>query len=434
MTLGKQNLWGIVTKALSLVLGFVMVAVLARILSPVEYGIYSVALATLTILAVPTALGLPNYVVREVAGALAEGQPGRAKRIVRAGIGLVAVVSAVVLGAVGLWAALTGDGVTYKTALLVGMWLVPLMALIQVLAASLRGVGRVSAGLTLGLVLRHLLFLGVLLVWVLLADGLDATRAMELHVFAALLALGFGVISWLAARPKGQPPGTTAGAEAAPISVRTMLMSTGVMGIIAGAQTLNANLDVIMIGALRDAETAGIYKLASTAALLTVAGLQAINLVMMPHFARAHREQDTARLQRLATRSAKLILVTAAPVAVLLVIAGRQIIALAFGDAYADSYTPMIILVAGQVISALFGSVVSILNMTGHEVDTMKGVLLASVVNIGLNALLIPPFGAAGAAWATAITIIFWNTLLHVVVRRRLSINSTAFRLPTRSV
>jgi len=245
---------------------------------------------------------------------------------------------------------------------------------------------------------------------------------MGLHVLAAVIALAYGVANWMLHRPVAQTPRSQI-----QIDRRDMLRATGIMGIIAGAQTLNANLDVIMIGAFRDAETAGIYKLSATVALLTVAGLQAVNMVMMPHFARAHREDSQTQLQGLATRSARMILLTAVPTAFVLVVLGRQVIDLAFGPAFAASYFPMVILMFGQLTGALFGSVVTILNMTGYEKDAMKGILAASAVNILLNVLLIPPYGAAGAAAATAITVIVWNVALRALVRKRLAINSTPF-------
>lgn len=424
MSIRKQSIQGLLIKVLSIVLGFFLVAILARTLSPADYGKYSVALTAITILAVPTALGLPNYVVREIARAMSDENATLARQILKSAIGLVFLFAILIIGIIGLWAALTTSGATYGPTFWTGLWLIPAMALIQVMGAALRGIENVAKGLFLGLVARHLLFLMLLIIWLSLSFELTPRTAMALHVGAALLALSFGVVSWLIYGPKK----SSASKASVPVDLRKMLMSTGAMGVIAGAQTLNANLDVIMLGWLRDAESAGIYNLAATAALLTVAGLQAINMVFMPHFARTHREGDIEKLQAIATRSVRMILLTAVPASVLLVALGRPIIEIAFGPEYLGSYTPMVILIVGQLISALFGSVITILNMTGHEKDTMKGILLGSLVNIGLNAALIPPYGAEGAAVATATTVVFWNILLHIVVRRRLSITTTPFR------
>lgn len=423
MSIRRQSFWGILTKALNILLGFLVVAVLARTMSPTEYGIYSVILATVTVLTVPTALGLPNYVVRETARATGDHDGALVRRIVRSAGALVLVVSTLMLAASALWTQMSDSGTVYRATMWIGLWLIPVMALNQILGAALRGIGQGIRGLLLGLVLRPMLFFFLLIGWILLVGKPGSSTAMALHVLGAFLAFVFGVLSWIMFRPAKSASAQTD----ARINMKDMLVSTGVMGIIAGTQTLNANLDVMMLGALRGAETAGIYKLASTAALLTVAGLQAINMVLMPHFARVHREGTREQLQALATRSVRMILLTAVPSSLLLVVAGKQIIEIAFGAEYLASYTPMVILVVGQLVSALFGSVVTILNMTGHEKDTMKVVLMASVINIVLNAVLIPPYGAEGAAIATGSTVIFWNVILHIMIRRRLSINSTPF-------
>lgn len=434
MNIGQQSFLGIVIKAFSIVAGFLVVATLARVMSPSVYGLYSTVLALLTVLAIPTAMGLPNYVVRETAKALEDANEPLVRWILVAAVTLVLIVAAmVVFGVLVCTFLMTDTGIEYgresfRYVLWLGLGLVPVMALTQVTGAALRGIGHSTPGLLVGQVFRHLLFLILLSLWVLLpidlTGGLTAVSAMGLHVMAAAFALGLGCIGWAFLRPA---PALSCEGQKTQINVRAMLTSIVVMGIIAGAQTLNDNLDVIMVGALVNMESAGLYKLASTAALVTVAGLQAINMVFMPHFARIHQQGNTDALQRLATRSVRMILMTSLPIALILIVFGRPLITLVFGAEYAGSYQPMVILVIGQLVSAFFGSVMTILNMTGHEIDTMKGVLLGSAVNIMMNVVLIPLFGATGAAIATASTLVAWNVYLHYLVRKRLFINSTPF-------
>ena len=100
-----------------------------------------------------------------------------------------------------------------------------------------------------------------------------------------------------------------------------------------------------------------------------------------------------------------------------------------FGADFVNGYMALVVLTVGQVARALFGSVGFLMTMTGHGRETAYVFGLSVVLNIGLNAFLIPPFGMAGAAFATALTTILWNVLLFVYVLNRLGINSTAFRL-----
>lgn len=417
MSIRKQSLWGIFIKACNILMGFLVVVVLTRALSLEEYGAYSVVLATVLVLTAPT-LGLPNYVVREVAKSMSDGDGTKVRRIARVATLLALSVSALLMIVAAGWVYFRDDGSLYRSTMWLGLSLVPMIALSQVLGAALRGIGHSGFGLLLSLVLRPSLFLVFILGWLFLLGTLNPETSMLLHVAAAILALFLGVFGWFVYQPKQAP------ASRAQVDLKEMLMATGVMGIIVGVQTLNANISVILLGAISSAEVAGLFKVSSTAALLGVAGLQAINMVLMPHFARAHRERDQTALQDLATRSARVILATALPLSLVLIVAGRPLLGFAFGAGYTESYTPMVILVIGQLIGASFGSVVTILNMTGHERDTMKFVLLASTINLGLNVLLIPSFSAEGAAYATAGTVVFLNIILHITIRKRLGINS----------
>lgn len=423
MSLVKRSAGAIAVKFVSILAGFISVAILARVLQPEEYGIYSVVFATVTILAVPSQLGLPNFVVREVARAGVDGSPARTRQIVRAATQLVLISSGVVIALAFAWTFLTKASPTYAETLIIGFLIVPVMAMTAVLGSVLRGLGYPVSGLLPDQVLRQVVFCVFILAWVLFVGSLSSLSAMSLHLAGALVAMAIAAFGWLWLRPGGEdrsPP--------TDLSMRTMILSTGILGIVGGAQVISSNLDVIMLGALADSRAAGLYKVASAVALLPVAGLQAINMVMMPAFARLHREGNREKLENVSVRTAQITFGIAAPISLVLILLGPWILELGFGAEYAVSYGPMVILVIGQLVNAAFGSVITILNMTGHELDTLKGVMVAFVVNIVLNAALIPFFGAWGAAIASSSTVVVWKIILFQYVRRRLSITTLPFR------
>ena len=81
----------------------------------------------------------------------------------------------------------------------------------------------------------------------------------------------------------------------------------------------------------------------------------------------------------------------------------------------------------GQLVNAATGSVASLLNMTGHERDTMQSAFVGAVTNIVLNVTLTPLWGMNGAAAATAATLIIWNTMMWYKVRTRIGIETSPF-------
>jgi O-antigen/teichoic acid export membrane protein len=68
-----------------------------------------------------------------------------------------------------------------------------------------------------------------------------------------------------------------------------------------------------------------------------------------------------------------------------------------------------------------------LLNMSGHEKDTVVGSGIAVVVNLVLNLALIPAWGMTGAAAATTLSLVTWNLILIGRVRHRLGISSVAW-------
>ncbi len=135
---------------------------------------------------------------------------------------------------------------------------------------------------------------------------------------------------------------------------------------------------------------------------------------------------ELQRLQRIVTISARVVLLGSLPVALSMIIFSRWILLTVFGADFVSGATALAILSAAQIINAGMGSVGLLLVMTGHERDTATGVGIAAVMNVALNALLIPVWGIEGAAIATAISVATWNILLAVWVYQRLGIYTTA--------
>jgi O-antigen/teichoic acid export membrane protein len=85
----------------------------------------------------------------------------------------------------------------------------------------------------------------------------------------------------------------------------------------------------------------------------------------------------------------------------------------------------LLILLVGQVVNAGCGPVAQLLNMTGYEKYTLRGVGVSTILNVVLNVILIPKYGIAGAAVASALTLVGWNLILVYFVARELGINSS---------
>jgi O-antigen/teichoic acid export membrane protein len=113
------------------------------------------------------------------------------------------------------------------------------------------------------------------------------------------------------------------------------------------------------------------------------------------------------------------------PIAILLLLAGQEIIEIAFGADYASiSYGPLVILVLAQLINVLFGSAGYLLTMSGYEKDVVIGLVGSVVVSSILSAFLIPLYGAEGVAYAILVATFVLNFILYKLTKRRLNVTS----------
>jgi len=425
----RGGVGSVAVKIVATGLSFAVAVVLARLLGPEGYGIYAYAFALVSILAIPAQFGLPNLVIRETAKAQAREDWGLMRGLWRWATGMAGAISIALALIAGIAAWIFADH--FDEAQLAtfawGLLLIPLIALGNLRGAALRGLRKVVAGQLPESVLRPgLLVLAVLAAaWFWGAEALGPAHAMALHAVAAAAAFAVGAWMLMQARPSE----TRAAATAPVYQARTWAAAAVPLALLMGMQMINQHTDILMLGLFRPAEEVGIYRVVVQGGLLVVFGLQAVNMVVAPQFARLHSLGDKVSLQRVATLSARAALAIALPVALAFVLFGEQILGWVFGPAFAPGDIALAIIAVGQLVNAGVGSVGYLLNMTGHERDTARGVAIAASCNVILNLILIPPLGMNGAAIATALTFLIWNAILWKDAARRLGIDSSGLSL-----
>jgi O-antigen/teichoic acid export membrane protein len=201
------------------------------------------------------------------------------------------------------------------------------------------------------------------------------------------------------------------------------------MIFIAGMSLIMSRTDIIMLGSLAGPAEAGIYAIGSRVAELATLGLVAVNTVLAPRISEMYRGDDRRPLQALLRLAAWFSFAFTSCAALALVGLGPFVLPL-FGEDFAAAYLPMLILLAGQVVSALVGSVGFLMTMTGRQKEAATVMFVAVLINVVGNWLLIPLYGMMGAAIATGLSIAFWNVVLCVRVVRNVRLNPSV--LPMR--
>lgn len=404
--------------------GFVTALVLAKVLGPSGYGTYSFVMALVMFVAIPAQLGIPRLAIREVAVANARNDWGHMRGFIIRMHQLIGLL-VVALSLAGLLV-LSTWGANLDPEKLRSMWLglilVPLIALGALRGGMLRGLRKVILGQLPEQLIRPSMLL--LLVLLLFLVG-DVTRSpvtvIVAQIGAAAIAFIFGLIVFFKHRPAEL-------SNAVPqFRTSAWFASTLPFALTAMLQLINGRTDVLMLGIFREDAEVGIYRVAAQFGILVIFGLRAVNAIQAPHIAHLYALGDMQTLQKMITKGSRAIVAVALPMVLVFVLFGQVIIRLTFGEMYADSYVPMVILCIGQLVNASVGSVAWLLNMTGHERDATRSVLIAAVINVILNASLTPIWGAIGAAIATATTLLAWNVIMWRMVRVRIGIESSPF-------
>lgn len=419
----RDAVWSFAIKIGARGLGFAVTVILARMLGANGYGIYAYALAVVTLMAIPAKVGFPTLLMRETARGLASERPemirgvwnwaGKATGVLSLAFGLVGFVVLLIVN--------DGDLDQQASTLLWGFVLLPFMALGALRGAALQGLGRIVAGQIPEDLVRPALILALVAGLALVTGEVTPPQAMGAHVIAA--ALAFAVGAWLLLR--NTPPSVRV---AQPDSeARSWLRASLPLALIAGLATVNAQADILILGVFESPDQIGIFRVAVQVAALAAFGLQAINIVIAPRIARLYTLEEMSSLQRLVTMAARAATGFSVVTTVVFAVAGQQILIFVFGDEFAEAYVPLLIILVGQLVSSTAGSVGHLLNMTGHERDSLNAIAVAATLNVALDFALIPNLGLVGAAIATGTSLAVRNVWLWASVRRRLQINSMAF-------
>ena len=414
----------VMAKALSLMLG----VVLARVLGPEGYGVYAYAIALMTVLAVLAELGAATLLVRETAASVTRRDWPALRGVLSWSVKITGMTSVAIAAVVAVYLQMTSVGsseIQYRTFYWM-LLLLPVTVFLRVIGASLGGLHQVVKSQFIQMVLRQVLLLAAFsALFTLMPDYRQPQHAMAVQFLVGVVSLLVLVAVLLRYLPEDVRR------VRAEYCTRKWVRGLIPFTIIGGTGIINDQADILMLGYFATYEEVGFYRVAVQGASLVAFGLTAANAVLAPQFSRLYASGSLAQLQRVVTASARMVFLSALPVAVVLVLFGGWLAAAVFGAEFDNSHLPMAIIAGGQVANAAMGSVGFLLSMTGHEMDVARTLLFTAMLNIILNYLLIPGFGMGGAASATAISLCLWNVVLFVLVKKRLGINSWAFARKT---
>lgn len=181
--------------------------------------------------------------------------------------------------------------------------------------------------------------------------------------------------------------------------------------------------DTIMLGIYSTEIDVGIYHVCLKLALLTSITLYAINSIAAPKFAEYYAKRDLKSLEMIVHQSTRLMFWTSVPIVLIYLIFPSFVLGI-FGSDFKKGAIALIFLSIGQFVNVISGSVGYFLQMTGKEKVFQYIIFAATIINIILNMILIPRYGINGAAFASMVSISFWNLTSMFYIRANFKITT----------
>ncbi|WP_250028497.1 lipopolysaccharide biosynthesis protein [Paractinoplanes maris] len=414
--------------------GVVVTWVVARSLGAEQAGAFFAATAAFVLVGGLAKLGTQTGLVYWPAKLRATGREHLLGACLRAGLSPVIVFSAVLAGAMWLAAPAiahvtareAGQVVDAHTAgLRVLAVFLPLQALTDALLTATRGYRAMRPTVLLDRILRS----GLQLVLVGAAGVATLWTAGSLPAFALAWAapyLPVTVLSAYALRKvyrASKPPGVTTHRAERRALRREFWRFTGPRALASVAQLALQRIDVLLVAALGGLAPAAVYAVAGRFVVLIQFANQGISQSVQPRLAEALAVGDRPTANHLyRTATGWLVLVTW-PV-ILLVIFFAPLWLRLFGDRYAAEGAPVVtVLAAAMLVATGCGMVDMVLAMAGRTSWNLANVLVALVVTITLDVLLIPRYGALGAAIGLACSMVANNLLPLIQVGRSVGLH-----------
>ncbi len=389
-------------KVAGAVAGYAFAFLALRRLGASGYGYFELAFTVLSIGSVAAKWGLDGLLIREVPAR----SPQAARHFVDQAM-TASLLGSLLVGAV-LWFA--APFLTEHYGGFTGLWrsaalAMPAWTVMQVWSEAQRAQHRYAS---FGLLQSSIMLGGVALVMALV-PGLDRPEyAVGALAAAALLAVGPG---WLRVRQ------VELGSLWALRGTATAMFLTGTLFMVM------TWTDTLMLGYFLDADDVGGYRVAFKIGTLITFAQFAINASLGPKISELWTQGRRDELQDEVRRVALLNAAVSVPAFIGIVLFAPWLLSWFSAD-----LVPLAgllrVLALGQVVNALCGPVMYLLNLTGHEQSARRTMTVAAAANAGANLVLIPWLGAAGAAWATSGTMILWNVWALVAVRRKTGIQS----------
>lgn len=168
------------------------------------------------------------------------------------------------------------------------------------------------------------------------------------------------------------------------------------------ASTIYLNLDMTMLGLQSGDYQAGLYTAATKLNKVACSVIASVSAVFLPRLAYYLKKERRDEFHSLVDTAFYYILGITIPASMGLFVLSKEMILIFSGESFIEAVPAMLIKAPNIILSVLNGFIAIQLFMPlNKEMASLYATFLGMIINCILNYLLIPRWGAAGAAFAT---------------------------------
>jgi len=403
-------------KVVAIVSAGILTVVLARLLEPDDYGLLFLAISVLGMVELFSKLGIAKSAARYVAE-YKEKDPGQLSHILGFSfvfnVGTTIVVCLILFVGNEFLATLVGEP-ELGSLLAIGVFFVAFHTLELFARAGLQGFEAIKPASAL-IAIEGSSRLVFAVGFVVLGYGIVGALVGYVLSYGITAAIGLGYLYTRFYK-------TAPSAEIETGIRKRIAEYTAPLTLTSTANVLDKKIDTILVGALAGPVAVAYYSVGKQVIRFIKTPIAALGFTLSPTYEaqKSKGNSDTsARIYEEALTHGLLLYI---PAAAGLILVAEPVVELIFGQEYLGAVVVLQVLAIYVVLLSMMELTSNGLDFLGRarERAVIKGI--SAVLNVALNILLIPVFGAVGAAFATVMTFLLYTIACMYIMHTELGL------------
>ncbi len=357
-----------------------------------------------------------GFVQQAILKLTSEGDTAREKQLANAGIILTlcfALFSAVLL--------IAGSGMIQSFYGSIDLKGIPLLLAGVVVTGSISGLPRLlllakhrTKDVMISDILQFIVKCGIIGALILSGTLKSAQQIFTVTIIANITA--FFISFWLARNLLFLSEGTHRKRVTEVLGFAAITLGTSM------ANFIYSRTDILMLGKIAPMDVAAYGASRSLSGIILVV-TAAANMVLLPLISRMWNQGQRMLVNSRIWSTILIAEVLMLPVVAIYLIFPRQVLDFVYSGKYSDGWSIILVLGALSLVRPLGSFFSAAAAAVGKPKYSLFSVIISSIINIGLNIILIPKLGGFGAALATAAAVVFGTVWIVFVTSRYINAN-----------